>query len=95
MISKETFEAVCNNAKIHLEYGGSDYKEINRFMDDIISQIESIELNSSVKMPDMELVNTYREDIPAPSLSRALVLSTTAFNRAGCVSIPVSLREEA
>jgi len=94
MISKETFEAVCNNAKIHLEYGGKDYNEIVSFLD-MLSQIEDIPVDeSTVELLNLELVNTYREDVTRPSLTRDELLSMSPSKEAGCISVPVSLREE-
>ena len=94
MISKKIFEDVCNNAKIKLDYEGKDFAEINGFLTDIISGIDKINIDEDIGLLDLELVNTFREDIARPSLKRAEVLSTTEYIEAGCVNIPVNLREE-
>ena len=93
MISKETFESACANAKIRLEYGGSDFDAINRLLNDL-AKIDDISLEKGINLLDMELVNTFREDVARESLSREEVLSTTTHKKAGCVSIPINLREE-
>ncbi|MCL2357243.1 MAG: hypothetical protein FWC70_08830 [Defluviitaleaceae bacterium] len=38
--------------------------------------------------------SSLREDVPRPSLSRAEVLSGAAHTQAGCVSIPLNIRDE-
>ncbi|MCL1877260.1 MAG: hypothetical protein FWF80_00205 [Defluviitaleaceae bacterium] len=92
MITKEVFDAVCNSAKLRL--CDDDLQAVNAFMDEVISGIDKIELDPSIDLRDLELVNTFREDAPQQSLSRAEVISTAAHVQAGCVSIPINLRDE-
>jgi len=92
MIDRTTFDAVCDSAKLRLD--DDDLQKVSSFMDEIISGIDRIEIDPSINPRDMSLVNTFREDVPRPSLSRAEVLSTTAHTQAGCVSIPIQLRDE-
>jgi len=93
MISKEVFDSVCDNAKIRLDYEGSDFVEISNFLKDVIDKIHEIQLDENAQLLNLELTNTFREDTPKPSLSRKDVLSTTEYIEAGCVSVPANLRE--
>ena len=96
MIDKTIFENVCDNAKIRLEYGGEDYAAVCEFLAMIDEDLDKIEIDAGIDLPafDTQLVNTCREDIPQPCLPREELLAAIGYAEAGCVSLPVKMREE-
>jgi len=94
MIDKTTFENVCSNAKIRLEFGGEEHAAICEFLETIVSGIGKIDLEAGIDLMNTEIVNTFREDEPKPALSRDELLAAIGYAEAGCVSLPVKMREE-
>ena len=95
MISPDVVENISNLAKLKLS--DEDIKGIAELIE-IMNGIEKIDLNEGVDLLNLELTNTYREDIARPSLSREQMLSPARHIRAGveagCISVPIKIREE-
>jgi len=100
-IDDKTFDDVCNLAKIRLDIK-EDKAKLEASINDVISKINCKELNTIMleleefykdEAPELDLFNTFREDVARPSLSRDTVISTTKHHEMGCINIPVSLRE--
>ncbi|MCL2616682.1 MAG: hypothetical protein FWD96_03440 [Defluviitaleaceae bacterium] len=95
MISKETIDNICNHAKVRLDE--KDIEQVNILIS-ILDGIDKINLDTEIDLMDLELVNTYREDVTRPSMPRADILSVAKHINggvaAGCVNVPGKLRGE-
>jgi len=93
-IDRKEIERIALLAKIDIS------RDNEKFIDDIRAMIETAgkigQINITMdKFPlDMELINTFREDIVKPSLTRQEVLMNAPEVEAGCISAPKTLGKE-
>ena len=96
MIDSTEITRIAALAKLDMGDGTKLEEEtiaINKMME-IVDQIKSISLNADSYAFNIELVNTFREDTPVPSLSARDVLANAPEVEAGCISVPKILGRE-
>jgi aspartyl-tRNA(Asn)/glutamyl-tRNA(Gln) amidotransferase subunit C len=88
MVERKDIERVAALAKLDM---GRETKRLTDDMQAIVEMVDrllEIELSPGLCPPDTELFNTFREDIPKPSMQREKVLQNAPVVEAGCISVP-------
>ena len=94
MIDRKELERIALLSKIDIS------QEDEKFIDNIRTTIEMMGKISEIKLTmddcplDMDLTNTFREDVVKPSMSRQEVLANAPEVEAGCISVPKTLGKE-
>ena len=94
MITREILDEYAALAKLRFERNsGQDISAINALLE-VANQIADVELTMDTYPLNLELTNTYREDIAAPSLPCEDLLAGAKDTEAGCISVPKILGDE-
>ena len=94
MIDKAEIERIAGFAKFDLEREPAGFfTDINSIME-MMDKLSQLELTMDVSPLDMELINTFRDDVVKPSLPREAVLANAPVVEAGCISVPKLLGRE-
>ena len=92
MVTDELFKEVCANAKIDILLQSDMHNNIQHFLQHTMSKLDDIVLDENIDLLNLNLTNTYREDVPTTSLSREDVISQAKETYAGCVKITGKIR---
>ena len=94
MITREILDEYAALAKLRFDQKTEqDIIAINTMLE-VADQIVDIELTMDNYPLNLELTNTYREDVAVPSLPYEDLLAGAKDTEAGCISVPKILGDE-
>lgn len=94
MVDRKEIGRIALLSKIDISRENEKFYEDIQLIIEMMGRVGEIELSMDEYPLDMELTNTFREDIGKPSIPRQSVLANAPEVEAGCISVPKTFGKE-